>query len=62
MGALRMLESQNYIMAGVFLFFAFFVPLLDELNKLFKLKFGPGPDTETGPKNDKGVGSEKGSL
>ena len=59
MGALSMLESQNYIMAGVFLFFAFWVPLQDELDRLFKRRFGIGTDTETDPKTGKGVGSEE---
>ena len=56
MGALSMLESQNYIMAVVFLFFAFWLPAHDELDALFKRRFGIGTDTETDPKTGEGVG------
>ena len=59
MGALSMLESQNYIMAGVLLFFAFWLPAYDELDRLFKRRYGIGTDTETDPKTGKGVGSEE---
>jgi hypothetical protein len=47
MGALSMLESQNYIVAGILLCFAFWLPAYGELNTLFKRKFGIGTDTET---------------
>lgn len=59
MGALSMLDSQHYILAGVFLFLAFWVPAQDELDTLVKRRFGVGADTETDPKTGKGVGSEQ---
>ena len=61
MGALSMLESQNYIAAAIFLFFAFFVPLIDDLNKLFQRKLGDGISSELGPKADREVVSDEGS-
>jgi hypothetical protein len=59
MGALSMLESQNYMMAGVLLFFAFWLPAHDELNTLFKRRIGIGTDTDGDSKTGKGVGSEE---
>jgi len=57
MGALDMLEKQNYIIAGVFLFLAFWFPARDELDELFKRRFGVGTDAEA----DSNIGNEVGS-
>lgn len=59
MGALHMLESQNYIIAGVFLFFAFWLPAYEELDILFKRRFRIGTDAEVNSETGKGVGSDE---
>lgn len=59
MGALSMLESQNYILVGVFLLLAFWLPAQEELDILFKQRFAIGPDTEPDSKTAKGAGSEE---
>lgn len=61
MAALSMFESQNYMVAAVFLFFAFYMPLLDDLNALFRRKFGIGVDSKIGPETDREVVSEEGN-
>jgi hypothetical protein len=57
MGALDMLDKQNYIIAGVFLFLAFCFPARDELGAIFKRRFGVGTDAEA----DSNIGHEGGS-
>jgi hypothetical protein len=59
MGALSMLESQNYIIAGVFLFLAFWLPAYGELDRLFKRRFGIATDTEAHSKTGKECGSQE---
>lgn len=59
MGALSMLESQNYILAGVLLFLAFWFPAQDELNTQFKRRFGIGTDTDADSKTAKEIGPEE---
>lgn len=46
MGALSMIESQNDMMAGVFLLFAFWLPAHDELITLLRRKTGLGKDSD----------------
>ena len=59
MGALDMLEKQNYIIAGVFLFIAILYPAQNELDTLFKRKFGIATDTEADSKTGRGVESQE---
>jgi hypothetical protein len=59
MGALSMIESENYLMMGVFFFFAFYIPLQEELNPLFMRKFRIDADKEKLPKTCKSVGLEE---
>lgn len=54
MGALDMLDEQSYILAGVFLFLAFWFPSRDELDELFKRRLRVGMDAEA----DSNIGHE----
>lgn len=59
MGALSMIESENYLMMGVFFFFAFYIPLQEELNSLFMRKFRIDAHKEKLPKTCKSVDLEE---
>lgn len=59
MGAVTMLESENYIISGLFLFLAFWVPLQDDIDKWFKRKFGIETGAEVDSKTEGEVGSEE---
>ena len=59
MGAHSMLESQHYILAGVFLFLAFWLPAHEELDTLIKRRFGMEADAESDSKTVEEVGSEE---
>jgi len=61
MGALMMLESQNYMLAALFLFFVFFTPLLDEAmrDEVLKPESGTGRDAAIGEQTGTENGSEE---
>ncbi len=59
MGALDRLEKQNYIIAGVYLFIAFLFPAQNELDTLFRRRFGIATGTKVDSKTGRGVESQE---
>ena len=60
-GAYMMIETQRFAMAGLFLFFAFYVPLQTEAtrDKLLRHHVKMGNDAETVDESDDAIGSDR---